>query len=132
MEHRMKLRNKPFEQIKNNKKTIEMRLYDEKRKQIKEKDTIIFTNIETNEELKVEVEKLYIFNNFEELYNYFDKKELGYENEEASYKDMEAYYSKQKQKEYLVLYRLSLRRGVPVCPVGTNLALYRCFGRWTF
>ena len=55
MEHRMKLRNKPFEQIKNNKKTIEMRLYDEKRKQIKEKDTIIFTNIETNEELKVEV-----------------------------------------------------------------------------
>ena len=35
MEHRMKSRNKPFEQIKNNKKTIEMRLYDEKRKQIK-------------------------------------------------------------------------------------------------
>ena len=103
MEHRMKLRNKPFEQIKNNKKNIEMRLYDEKRKQIKEKDIIIFTNIDTNEELKVEVEKLYIFNNFEELYNYFDKKELGYLDEEASYKDMEEYYSKEEQKEYGVV-----------------------------
>ena len=103
MEHRMKLRNKPFEQIKNNKKNIEMRLYDEKRKQLKEKDIIIFTNIDTNEELKVEVEKLYIFNNFEELYNYFDKKELGYLDEEASYKDMEEYYSKEEQKEYGVV-----------------------------
>ena len=32
MKHEMKLNNGPFEQIKNGTKTIELRLYDEKRK----------------------------------------------------------------------------------------------------
>ena len=42
--HEMKLHSSPFEMIKSGKKTIELRLYDEKRQLIKEGDIIIFTN----------------------------------------------------------------------------------------
>jgi len=36
--HELRLHNEPFEKIKSGAKTIEMRLYDEKRKLIKEND----------------------------------------------------------------------------------------------
>ena len=42
MTHNMKLNDAPFETIKNGKKTIELRLYDEKRRKIKIGDTICF------------------------------------------------------------------------------------------
>ena len=43
MLHKMKLKESPFERIKNGTKTIEFRLYDEKRKQIKIGDKIEFS-----------------------------------------------------------------------------------------
>ncbi len=104
MEHRMKLKNKPFELIKSGKKKQELRLYDEKRKLIEVGDTIIFTNIDTNEELKVEVMYIHLYSNFKDLYNDFNKQELGYEeNEKYSYKDMYEYYSKEEQEKYGVV-----------------------------
>ena len=100
----MKLHNEPFLKIKNGSKTIEMRLYDEKRKLIKEGDIIEFTNRSTNEKICVQVLNLHLFNSFSELYNSFDKISLGYdENEEASPTDMEKYYSKEEQKLYGVV-----------------------------
>lgn len=45
----MKLQPQPFEAIKSGRKDIEMRLYDEKRKQIKKKDLIEFTSLESGE-----------------------------------------------------------------------------------
>ena len=42
MLHKMKLNESPFERIKNGTKTIEFRLYDEKRQKINIGDTIIF------------------------------------------------------------------------------------------
>ena len=42
MIHNMKLNESPFERIKNGTKTIEFRLYDEKRRQIKIGDKIVF------------------------------------------------------------------------------------------
>ena len=99
--HEMHLQEKPFNQIKNGTKTIEIRLNDEKRRQIKVGDTIRFTNLITSEELDTKVIKLHKFPTFEELYKNFDKVSLGYnENEEANPKDMEAYYPKEKQKKY--------------------------------
>lgn len=100
----MKLRNKPFMMIKNGKKKIEMRLYDEKRMLINVGDVIEFRNIDSDEIIKTLVVNLYRFNSFKELYDYFDKGLLGYENnDEASYVDMEEYYSKEEQKKYGVL-----------------------------
>ena len=104
MEHRMKLKSKPFELIKSGKKKQELRLYDDKRKLIEVGDTIIFTNIDTQEELKVEVIYMHLYSNFKDLFNDFNKEELGYKkDEECSYKDMEEYYSEEEQEKYGVV-----------------------------
>ena len=48
----MKLNASPFEMIKSGVKSIELRLYDEKRQKIKIGDTIIFTNTLTGEKIR--------------------------------------------------------------------------------
>lgn len=104
MNHKMSLRNKPFNNIKSGTKTIELRLYDEKRKLISVGDTITFTNIDSLEDIKVLVLDLHIYDSFEELYKHFDKASLGYKKDElASYKDIEEYYSKKEQSKYGVV-----------------------------
>lgn len=111
MKHEMKLHNGPFEKIKNRTKTIELRLNDEKRQLLKIKDTIEFTNRETLEKLLVEIEGLYKYPSFEELYKHFDKISMGYnENEEANPNDMEEYYSKEEQEKYGVI-GIKINRG---------------------
>ena len=45
MLHKMKLNESPFERIKNGTKTIEFRLYDEKRQQVKVGDQIEFSKL---------------------------------------------------------------------------------------
>ncbi len=91
----MRLNPEPFENIKNGSKTIEMRLFDEKRQQIKQGDSIEFTNNKTDEKLVVRVINLHQFASFDELYRNFDKTKLGYKpNETAHPNDMSQYYSK--------------------------------------
>ena len=104
MKHNMKLNNEPYNSIKNGTKTVELRLYDEKRRQLQVGDEIEFTNITTNEKQSVDIINLYKYNNFKELYNHFNKIEMGYkENEEASPSEMDEYYSKEEQNKYGVL-----------------------------
>jgi len=104
MKHEMRLNNEPFNSIKSGNKTIEIRLYDEKRRLIKIGDTIEFTNRITDEKICVKVVKLHILNNFEELYKKFDKVLLGYNKDEiASPNDMNKYYSKEEQEKYGVV-----------------------------
>ena len=102
--HEMKLWPRPFNNIKNNTKTVELRLNDEKRKQIKINDFISFTNIETREKLLVKVTNISKFKNFEDLYENYNKIELGYEEDEiADPNDMLNYYNKKEIKKYGVL-----------------------------
>lgn len=104
MIHKMKLKDKPFKSIKAGTKTIELRLYDEKRKLLNVGDVIEFTNIDTKEVIKVEILQLHRFNNFDDLYKHFNKISMGYEeNEVAKPSDMEEYYSKEEQQEYGVV-----------------------------
>lgn len=104
MIHELRLNNDPFEKIKIGAKTIEMRLYDEKRKLIKENDIIEFTNRNTNEKIRTKVIKLHLYTSFDELYENFNNISLGYEeNEIKDPKDMEIYYSKEKQCQYGVV-----------------------------
>jgi ASC-1-like (ASCH) protein len=89
----MKLKPEPFEVMKKGLKDIEMRLYDDKRQQIKVGDIIEFKNTESGEILKTEVLCLHQFPSFKDLYKAFDKSRLGYyENEIANPNDMEKYY----------------------------------------
>lgn len=104
MEHKMKLQNNPFEMIKSKTKTIEMRLFDEKRSKINIGDVIEFTNISNGEIMKVKVLNLYKFSTFADLYKNFDKVKLGYkENELAKPEDMEKYYAADEINKYGVV-----------------------------
>ena len=101
MLYKMKLKESPFEKIKNGTKTIEFRLYDEKRQKIKVGDQIEFSKLpDLQEKLLVDVVELYREDTFENLF-----KRLNYDEEEIirKTKSMYQYYLPEKEKEYGVL-----------------------------
>lgn len=104
MIYEMNLHDKPFKTIKRNHKVIEMRLNDERRKDLKVNDLIIFSNNLTNEKLEVIILDIKKYHDFYELYSNYKKEELGYlKNEIADPKDMYKYYSKEQILKYGVL-----------------------------
>lgn len=106
MIHYMTLASLPFEQIVTGAKTIELRLYDEKRQAVSEGDTIIFTNLADNHQITVRVIRLHIFDTFIELYKSLPLSKCGYAEQEldsASPDDMLEYYLKEKQERYKVV-----------------------------
>ena len=104
MTYYMNLAPRPFERIKSGRKTVEMRLNDERRRAIKVGDEIAFTHNENGEILFVEVTALYPFYSFEELYSAFNPEVLGYTKDEAfSPSDMNEYYTEEQQENYGVL-----------------------------
>lgn len=101
MIHKMKLNESPFERIKNGTKTIEFRLYDEKRKKINMGDKIEFSKLpELKEKILVEVQDLYKEKTFEKLFRklYTDEEEI-----KRKTNAMYQYYSPEKEKEYGVV-----------------------------
>lgn len=69
MLHKMKLQEDPFKRIKNGTKTVEFRLYDEKRQSIQIGDEIEFSRLpELQEKLLVKVIDLYREDSFEKLF----------------------------------------------------------------
>lgn len=103
--HILQLNSSPFESIQNRTKTIEMRLYDEKRQQIHVGDTITFLKREDNsQQIIVKVKALHRFISFDQLYQHFDKRVLGYkQNEVAKAEDMQFYYSQEDINKYGVV-----------------------------
>mgnify|MGYP005921270939 FL=1 len=106
-EHIMNLTPSPMQKIRDGKKTIELRLYDEKRKRISIGDTIKFINTEdSNDTLRVKVVDLFLFSSFAELYDNLPLLNCGYNEDNintASPEDMEMYYSREKQNKYGVV-----------------------------
>lgn len=105
-EHPMQLSPEPFEMIKSGRKTIELRLWDEKRQNIKAGDTIVFTNTADGETLRARVLRLHCFDNFEALYHSLPLLKCGYTEENlaaAKASDMEKYYSADEQSKYGVV-----------------------------
>ena len=77
----MKLQKSPFERIKNGTKTVEFRLYDEKRRKINIGDQIEFSKLpDLQETILVDVLDLYRDNTFENLF-----KKLFDDDEEKQY-----------------------------------------------
>lgn len=69
MEHQMGLYETPFNSIKLGKKTVEVRLYDNKRRKIKIGDTIQFTKVPAKDEtITVEVTGLSTYPTFRKMY----------------------------------------------------------------
>lgn len=106
MTHRMQLMPSPFRMIKNGEKTIELRLYDEKRRAIRVGDRIVFTDTGSGETLTVKVSGLFVFDSFDTLYQKLPLTACGYTEDEletASPRDMDAFYSEVQQRQYGVL-----------------------------
>ena len=103
MQHKMKLYDKPFELIKSGAKTIELRLYDEKRQKIKVGDIIHFIKTTDNEEiLKTKVVNIVRAQSFEELFKKIDFEETGGSSQD-DWKSMREIYSQEQEKRYGVL-----------------------------
>ena len=101
MIHKMKLNESPFERIKNGTKTIEFRLYDEKRKKVKIGNKIEFSKLpDLQEKILVDVLDIYRDKTFENLFKkiFTDEDEI-----ERKTKSMYQYYSKEQEKEYGVV-----------------------------
>ena len=116
MIHKMKLKESPFERIKNGTKTIEFRLYDEKRSKIKIGDQIEFSKLPNLQEtILVDVLDLYRDSTFENLF-----KKLFHDEEEIKRKtsSMYQYYSPDEEKQYGI--------------VGIKISLNSCGFRYTY
>ena len=101
MLHKMKLNESPFERIKNGTKTIEFRLFDEKRQLVKVGDKIEFSRLpDLNEKILVDVLELYQERTFKELFDKLgDNDEIAKKNAESMY----TIYSPEEEAKYGVL-----------------------------
>ena len=101
MLHKMKLNQEPFEKIKNGTKTIEFRLYDEKRQKVKIGDKIEFSKLpDLKEKLLVDVIDLYKEKTFKNLFQkiYTNEDEIN-----SKTKSIYEIYSPEKEEKYGVL-----------------------------
>lgn len=104
--HHMSLRPKPFEAIASGAKKYELRLYDEKRREIRIGDEITFICTADDRQMLTKVIGLHHFSDFNALYASLPLEECGYTKENvhrADPRDMEAYYPPEKQALYGVL-----------------------------
>ena len=114
MLHKMKLQDSPFRKMQKGLKTIELRLYDEKRQKVKVGDQIEFTNLEDRmQKLLTRVIALHRFDSFEEMFRVLPASAMGYDKGQIpNAEDMEHYYSKEEQALYGVV-------GIEIELVGT-------------
>ncbi len=106
MEYKMKLQPKYYDDILYGTKRIELRLYDEKRQNLKLGDIIEFIKEpELKESFKAKVVGLLRYSTFEELMEDFDISVLADKNmtRKKLLDTLEKFYSKEEQEKYGVL-----------------------------
>ena len=106
MEHEMKLQPEYYNFILNGTKRIEIRLFDEKRQQIKIGDTIRFLKEpKLTESFNAKVIGLLRYNSFEDMFKDFDISILSDKSmtKEELIGVLEQFYTKEKQEQYGVL-----------------------------
>lgn len=106
MKYIMKLNPKYFEFMKNGTKRIEIRLNDEKRKNLKIGDVIVFQKeSELKEELYTQIVNLRVKRNFKELIENLEISEYSdkSESEENFLHDLYKFYTKEQEEKYGVV-----------------------------
>jgi len=104
MTHNLQLATIPFVAIKEGNKTIESRLFDEKRQTIQIGDTIIFTNREaTNETVTANVIGLLHYATFHDLFTHNQPIKFGGPSVEWLENQINEFYSLDDQQKYGVL-----------------------------
>lgn len=100
----MHLNREPFRKIADGSKTVELRLYDERRRALRTGDVIEFCSDEGT--LYATVIALHVFEDFDALYRNTDLTTCGYSREElatASPNDMLQFYSVELQRKWGVV-----------------------------
>ncbi len=104
MLHIMKLQPHPFNKIKEGSKTIEVRLFDEKRREIKLGDIIEFRREpEQTEIVQAEVIGLLNYKTFSDLVNDFPATDFGDENKKILLERIYTFYTKEQESKHSVL-----------------------------
>lgn len=105
--HCMRLKPSPFEKISSGRKTVELRLYDDKRRKVDIGDRIVFTNLDESEQrIAVKVTGLHRYATFEELFSNISPEKCGNDKSETpedAAAGMKKYYSDDQIKMYGVL-----------------------------
>ncbi|MHB1316881.1 MAG: ASCH domain-containing protein [Minisyncoccota bacterium] len=101
--HQMKLQPNPFFQVKSGQKTIEVRLNDEKRQQMKVGDKIEFS-LATNHNKKITMKilELIYFSTFSELFGTYSLEDFGATTRDELF-DVYKYYTKEDELKYGVV-----------------------------
>jgi ASC-1-like (ASCH) protein len=108
----MGLQPEPFEKIQAGTKTIELRLFDEKRKSLNIGDTIKFQKqSEETETLHVRVVALLRYASFSDLFDDFPSEIFGGKDKASLLEGVHQFYSPEREKEYGVL-------GIKIEPLG--------------
>ena len=102
--HTMKVQTKYYHLLKSGVKTIELRLFDEKRQQIKIGDGILFSDLSNPADtFEATVVKLYRADSFFDLCKTIDSKQAGFATKEELISVMEEFYTPDAQKQYGVV-----------------------------
>lgn len=102
--HKFRLATGPFIAIKSGTKTIESRLYDEKRQLIKLGDEIIFTNTSASDQtVTVKVIGLLRYKTFYDLFSHNKLTKFGGESVKKLDNQINEFYSKEAQNKYGVI-----------------------------
>lgn len=102
--HQLQLAAEPFELISRGIKTIECRLYDEKRQLIRLGDTLVFTNRENPEQtLQTQVVGLLRYDSFESLFSVCEISKFGGKTQDGLLALIRQFYSVEQEHQYGVL-----------------------------
>jgi len=100
----MKVQEKYYNLLKNGVKTIELRLFDEKRKKIKIGDEITFENLDNAADYFIGVVKaLHRAQDFQELSEFIPVSKAGFKTQKELVETMRKFYPLEKQKKEGVL-----------------------------
>ena len=102
--HTSSLQEKYYNLLKSGIKTIELRLYDEKRQAIRENDIIQFSNRANPEDTFIaKIIKLYLAKDFEELCKIITPQQAGFNSVQELINVLEEFYSLEEQKLFGVV-----------------------------
>jgi ASC-1-like (ASCH) protein len=103
MRHDMKLAKEPFDKIANGSKTIESRLYDEKRRAIAIGDEICFRQHDGEGTVTKTVYALHVYGSFTDLMHDLPAGRFGWNEAGQALEEIERFYSKEDQIRHGVL-----------------------------
>ena len=104
MTHTMKVQTKYYNLLKSGQKTIELRLFDEKRQKIKVGDEIIFSDLsDPNDTLKAIVLNLYHAESFDALCHIISPTQAGFSTPQDLIAVLQEFYTPEDQQKFGVI-----------------------------